>query len=338
MVSRDRGAERPPLLERVGSFGARVDLPGPERRGARIAVQIGIGVLIVGFLLGFIASQVGKVPDYDWRFSPGWLALAAGATVACLVMQGEIWRLILRSLGADLDVRPSQAIYASSQLARYVPSNMLMVIGRIVMANRHGVTRRVCLASMVYEAGLTLSAAVVAASYFVITLPALQGVPVRYGILASVPLVLVALSPRVFLPLANYSLRKLGREGLPDALSFPQVLRFTLLYFLDLAVIGLALYAFVSALYPIDAGDFTPIAASYAVSFCVGVLTFVMPGALGTRDATLAVALTPFLPFTVAAAIAVGFRLLQTAAEVAYFGGAVAGDAATRQSVSPRAA
>jgi uncharacterized membrane protein YbhN (UPF0104 family) len=48
------------------------------------------------------------------------------------------------------------------------------------------------------------------------------------------------------------------------------------------------------------------------------VVTFVVPGGLGTRDAALAVSLAAVLPGAVATAIAVGFRIFQTVIELMY--------------------
>jgi glycosyltransferase 2 family protein len=66
------------------------------------------------------------------------------------------------------------------------------------------------------------------------------------------------------------------------------------------------------------------VAAAYPVAFCVAVLTFIVPSGLGTRDAALAVAISAVLDDTVATAIAVGFRIFQTAIELLYVGAVVA--------------
>ena len=277
-VSGRRGSGFPAVLERAGTLAADIDLPGAHHPRARLAVQCGIGVLVMGFLVGFVASQWSKLPDFDFRFSPGWLVLASITVVTYLIIQGEIWRLILRSLGERLDDRSAQVIYAKSLLARYVPSNALMVVSRIVMAGHHRVRRRVCLASLAYEVGLALCASAIMGSYFVITLPALEGEPARYAILGLIPLGLTVMHPRVFEPVANYALAKLGRESLPKSLSFPSVLLFTLLYLIDLAVIGIAVFAFASALYPVSAAVMSSMVSAYAVGFCVAVLTFFVPG------------------------------------------------------------
>jgi glycosyltransferase 2 family protein len=314
-------ARGPTLLERAGSAAAGISSLGPKRPAARLVFQWAIAGLIFGFLIFFVVRQWNDLPDFDWRFEAGWLALSAVAVLLFYVVEAELWRLILHSLGEDhLAAREARAIWGKSLLARYVPTNALMVVGRVVMAEREGVAKRVCLASIVYELGLGFGTAVMVGAYFVIELPDLQDEPSRYLVLALIPLVLAALHPRVFFPLANLGLRKLGREPLPRALPFGRVLQLALLYVGGWAIIGTGVYAFASALTPLDASDFPYVAAAYPVAFCVAVLTFVVPSGLGTRDAALAIALKAVMASTVATAIAIAFRIFQTLIELLYVG------------------
>ena len=94
-----------------------------------------------------------------------------------------------------------------------MPTNALMVVGRVVMAERHGVSKRGCLASIVYEVGLAVVTAVIVGAYFVITLPRLEDQPARYAILVVVPIALIALHPRVFQPLADFALAQARASG-----------------------------------------------------------------------------------------------------------------------------
>jgi glycosyltransferase 2 family protein len=316
-----RPVDRPPtLLERAGSAAAGISTFGPKSAKARLAFQWGIAALIFGFLIFFVVRQWNDLPDFDWHFQPGWLVLSGLAAFLFYACQCELWRGILHTLGEDLAPRPARAIWGKSILARYVPTNALMVVGRIVMAEREGVTKRVCLASIVYELGLGFGTAVMVGAYFVIELPELQDQPARFAVLVLIPAVLAVLHPKVFLPLANFLLRKLGRDPLPKPLSFRRVLEFAAGYAASWAIIGAAVYAFAKALHPVDASDFLYIAAAYPVAFCVAVLTFIVPSGLGTRDAALAIAISAVLPNAVATAIAVAFRIFQTLIELLYVG------------------
>jgi glycosyltransferase 2 family protein len=314
------------LLERAGSAAAGISGTGPEHPAKRAALQWGLAALIFGFLIVFVLRQWSKLPDFNWRFAPGWLALSFAGVLLFYVGQAEVWRLIVNALGEHIPPRPSRAIWGKSILARYVPTNVLMLVGRVVMSERHGVPKRVTFASVVYELGLQFGTAVIVGAYFVIQLPSLEHQPVRFVVLAIIPIVLVGLHPRVFTPFANFALRKLGREPLPTALSFGRVIEFALMYVVTWAIVGVGVYAFAAALHPLDASDLPYVAAAYPVAFCVAVLTFIVPSGLGTRDATLATAMSGVLAGTVATAIAVAFRIFQTAIELLFVGAVVALD------------
>jgi len=306
------------LLERAGSTAAGLGSVGAGRPRAKRALEIGIAVLVVGFLVAFVATQWGRLPDYDWQFRPAWLLVSAVGVALFYAIQGEAWRAIIASLGEHLDARTARSIWGKSLVARYVPTNALMVVGRVVMAERHGVSKRGCLASIVYEVGLAVVTAVMVGAYFVITLPRLADQPARYAILVVIPLALVALHPRVFQPLADFALRKLGRATLPATLPFGRVIELAVVYLVGWAAMGLGVVGFAAALHPLDLEDVAYAAAAYPVAFCAAVVTFVVPGGLGTRDAALAISLAAVLPGAVATAIAVGFRIFQTAIELLY--------------------
>lgn len=308
------------LLERAGAAAAGVGGIGAERPRLRRAIQIGVTVLVLASIGLFVGTQWGKLPDYEWRFSAGWLAVALVLVTAFYALGAELWRTIVFWLGERIDPWPSREVYGKALVARYVPTSVLALVGRVVLAEREGVSKRACLASVVYELGCSASAAVMIGAYFAMTLPALEDQPARWAILAVVPMVLVALHPRVFHPLANRALAKLGREPLSRALPFGRVLVLLVAYALIWSVLGAGLFAFTAALHPVDAADLPRIGASVAVGFCVALVTFIVPAGLGTRDATIAVALDVVLPGRVAIAIAVAFRILQTAVELLYVG------------------
>lgn len=325
----DRGAARPTLFKRLGAAASGVSIVSPKHPRARIAAQWTLAALIFACLILFVLRQWSSLPDFDWRFRAGWLAAAVPAGIVFYVLHGEIWRRIVGALGAPVALRPAWSIWAKTLLARYVPTGALMVVGRVVMTEGLGVPKRVTLASLVYEVGIALGSATIAGAYFLFDLPALEGKPARYVILGIVVLVLGGLHPRAFGPMADFTLKKLGREPLPRTLGFAHVLFFTGLYLMSWAAIGVSTFAFASALYPVELGDLAYITAAYAVAFCVAVLTFIVPSGLGTRDAALASAMAVVLPATVATAIAVGFRLFQTAVELLYVAAVVGFDRLT---------
>lgn len=309
-----------PLLHRAGTAAAGVGSLGEGRPKLRAAIQYGLIGLVFACLALFLVTQWSKLPNYDWRFRPGWLVVAFVLVLTFYALQPLLWQIILRGLGESGDRTQLRAAWAKSLVARYVPTSALMVVGRVVLAERAGITKRVCLASIVYELALGVNAAVIGGAYFFITLPSLRDQPLRFAILLVIPLALVGLHPRVFKPVTDWALGKLGREPLPRALPYGMVLRLVPVYLVGWLLVGTGLFTFALALQPLPADKILYIATAYPVAFCVSVLTFIVPSGLGTRDATLATAIDAVLPLTVATAIAVAFRIFQTAVELTFVG------------------
>jgi hypothetical protein len=316
--STDRG--HTPLLHRAGTVAADIGSLGAGRPKLRAAIQYGLIALVFACLALFLITQWNKLPNYEWRFRPAWLVVAFGLVLAFYALQPFLWLVILGSLGEQGDHVQLRAAWAKSLVARYVPTSALMVVGRVVLAERAGITMRVCLASIVYELALGVNAAVIGGAYFFIKLPSLQHQDLRYGILLVIPLALIGLHPRVFKPVTDWALGKLGREPLPRALPYGMVLVLVPAYLIGWLLVGAGLFTFALALQPIPFDKLPYIAAAYPVAFCVSVLTFIVPSGLGTRDATLATAIDTVLPLTVATAIAVAFRIFQTAVELMFVG------------------
>jgi glycosyltransferase 2 family protein len=186
----------------------------------------------------------------------------------------------------------------------------------VAMAEREGVPKRICLASVVYEVGLAFTAALAVAAYFVINLPELEGRPVRFLVLVLPVLALVVLQPAIFHRVADFALERLGRLPLPLSLSGFRILAFVGLYALTFVLGGLSLYALAQSIYPLDGSDTVTVVGALAVGTTLSVLAFMVPGGLVAREAGVALALSPVMPTGPAVAIAVLLRIVQLALEL----------------------
>ena len=311
-------SETPTLLERLGAAGsAATSLQGGIPRWQRaLMVAMVLGVVVA---LGLaIASQWSKLPHIEWRFEPGWLAAAIVALIAFQWLHAQLWVAMIHALGTPIPSLRGIAVWSITLLGRYVPTNVALAAGRMALAEREGVPKRVCAASLVYELAFTFAGAAIVGAYFVITLPDLEGQPARWLVLAIPAVILVLLDPAIFHRLADSALRRLGRATLPTSLNRRQVAIFTILFSGSFLVAGFAVYAFAEALHGVAAGDASTAIGAYSVGFAASVLAFVLPGGLGAREGAMTAALSPILPVTVALAVAVAVRLAQMAIEILY--------------------
>ncbi len=273
--------------------------------------------LVAVFLGRALLANWREASRYAWDFDPLFLALSVVLICAYYAQQWGGWRLIMRSLGDPLSRPESAAVWFASILGRYVPGNVAMVAGRIVMCKERGVPARTTFASMVYENALILLTALLAAAA---TVPLWPPFPYKgYALLltALAPVGLALLHPKLFDSLTNAALRRLGKAPLEATLPFGRVVRLVPYYLGGWLLLGLGFCALAASVSPVSPSALPLLIGGYAFAWEVGFLSFVTPSGLGVKEAALFLVLSLVFPAPIAAALVVLSRLWQTLAEVA---------------------
>jgi hypothetical protein len=301
---------------------SRVFRPADEPRSRRLSrstlIRLGAAALALGGMGVAMASQVSKLSTIDWSFSPGWLLAGIAGFIALQYFMCILWLRLVRRLGGELPTPRGRSIWCTSVLGRYVPTGALMIVGRIDMARRAGVPRRITTASIVYELAFTLGGALVVCAAFIVGLQDLAPAPVRLAAPVVGVAAIVGLHPRIFGPVSSRLLARAGREPLPQLLSARDVALFALGYIVSFVMAGLATIALALALHPVSVGDTPLVVSSFAVGFAASLVGFLSPGGLGAREVAQATALAAALPFAVGLAVALLTRLAQMAVELAF--------------------
>ncbi len=317
----ERVERRQPLLHRIGEAGAKVGSKPPRSKRLRLALQLGIAVVVFGFLVLTVVNQWSEIQDKGVHFHVVWLIPAFVVLPIFYALNALGWDLILRFLGYKLGAGRAQVAWGQPLLARYVPGSVLYVLGRVLLSERAGVPRRLTVASIVYEQALQATSAIVVAAYFLIDHPDLQDQPLRWGVLALIPLALALLHPRVFGPLANRVLRVFGREPLPEVMSLKGVIAVLAFYTLNWGVVAVGLWCVARSVSDVSASDIATVGAAQAFGYVAALVTLVAPAGLGIRDAAFAWAVKVAAPggsFAIGSLIAIVVRGVMTVVEIVY--------------------
>jgi hypothetical protein len=314
-------SERQPFLHKIGEAGARFGTRPPRSKRVRLAVQIGIVVLVFGFLVLTVVNQWAEIQERGVHFHALWLLPAFVVLAAFYALSALGWDLILRFLGYRIGLGRAQVAWGQPILARYVPGSVLFVLGRILLSERAGVPRRITLASIAYEQAISATSAVAIAAYFLISHPDLEGEPLRWAVLAIIPLAIAVLHPRVFGPLADRVLRAFGRESLPAVISMRGILILLAFYALNWGVISVGIYCVARSVSSIPASEILTVGSAQAVGYVAALVTLVAPAGLGIRDAAFAWAVKVAVPggsFALGSLIAIVVRGVLTVVEILY--------------------
>jgi glycosyltransferase 2 family protein len=315
--------QRQPLLHRIGEAAARFGTRPPRSRRLRLALQLGLALVIFGFLVLTVISQWSEIQQKGVHFHGLWLIPAFVFLPCYYALSALGWDFTLRFLGYRIGFGRAQVAWGQPLLARYVPGSILYVLGRVLLSERAGVPRRIAIASIVYEQAISATSAIVVAAYFIINHPSLQGQPLRWAVLVLIPVAVFLLHPRVFGPLANRVMRAFGREPLPAVISLRGVIALLGFYCLNWGVIALGVYCVARSVSTIPLNDILIVGSAQAIGYFAALVTLVAPAGLGVRDAAFAWAVKVAVPgesFAVGSLIAIAVRGVLTVVEVIYVG------------------
>ncbi len=230
------------------------------------------------------------------------------------------WLIILWRFRHPVPILPGLYVWFKSLLARYVPGNVLMVVGRVMMIEPYGVPKRASLTSVAYEQALLAASAATVIAVALPFWPKLQNFSqVIWLVLLVPPLAIVCLHPSVLGKVGNAVFRKLGRETIEEFLPFRDVVAIFFYYCFFWIVSGLGLFAMANTVTKMDLSDVPIVIASAPLAWLTSVLFFISPSGLGVREGVYAYTLDfAFENAGVASAFAILIRFWQTLIEIAF--------------------
>lgn len=284
-------------------------------------VQILIIAIVFFFLGRTIVHDWQGIKDFDWSFNLPWL-------LASLLMLGVTytghaigWLMILWRFRHPVPFLPGFYVWSKSLLARYVPGNVLMIVGRIMMIERYGVPKRVSLTSIAYEQVLLVASATIVLS---LSLPFWTTLREKsdlvWLLLLIPPVAIISLHPRIIGSIGNFVFTKLKREPIEEFLSFKSVIALTLYYCSFWMIGGAALFALASAVTTQITIEALPVClVSFPLAWLVSVAAFIFPSGIGVREGVYATTLAGvFGSEGVASAFAILARFWWTLIEITF--------------------
>jgi uncharacterized membrane protein YbhN (UPF0104 family) len=252
----------------------------------RAAVQFALLVVFLGLfawgIRGSFHDAWNDLKDAD----PAFFGLALLAVAAYYLVFVAGWVLLLEDWRVQISYATSLRAEMVSMLAKYVPGGVWTPAARVVAMRRAGVTNAgLVTAAMLVEAGLSAIAGVLV---FAVSLAWVHGVNGPVIPIAAFGLVLgILVHPRVFQPLAERFLRRLGYRDVPP-LRTSTLVTLLLFYSGTWVIGGLGLWLMLRSVgaHP-GVSTIVFLGGVSAVGAIVAVLAFFAPSGLGAREGSM---------------------------------------------------
>jgi glycosyltransferase 2 family protein len=293
----------------------KLENSAPATPGRLLVRVVGVGLTLLGVLFtGLVLLENDALSRLSWGARPwAFLFLTCGAYALLSVLLVVVWATILDAFAPGcIGAKDAYALYATTQIMKYIPSNVVHFVGRHVALRRRGVSHLALIATVFGEAAILVCGACLT----VLTLEpdVLSAVYGRYVRWENAPII-VAVSLAFCLCTALTWLRS---ASLRRAVSIGMHRR--LVPRLAVAVAAAAVFfasttllvSMVCRLLLDDPAGFSTgsVAATLAGAWIVG---FMIPGAsagIGVREAAVILLLSPAVGAANAAVIATIYRIV----------------------------
>ena len=286
-------------------------------------IKLVLTVAVIGFIGYEVARNAGELRKQSFTIDPLYVAASLGAFATFMVQSALVWRWLARQMGDRTPMVPAMGAYVYSQMGKYVPGKVALLLMRIGRSGRIGMSGQTCVvATLIENAMYMVSGAIIAAA--TLLLYARDNWLLVVVLAAGIAAMCTAFHPKVFYMLVNRVLRKMKRPEVPpqQRLRAGHMLLAVIGFFPCWLLGGLSLWCATRGL--ALAGDVhtPPTALDYlkfpgTVAFgVVGGMAFLTPGGVGPREFIMGLFLYPIVGRTWATLAVVLQRLVQITCEV----------------------
>ncbi len=258
-------------------------------------------------ILGFVGRQLYNAwantqsvsLHVDWRYAP----LAILGFIGSMLTSGLVWRWIARKMGDHHPTIPLLGAYTFSQMGKYMPGKVLLLLMRINRTGRFGMDPRTCILSTLLENFIYLISGGLAGLAGLIAynkeLQADESLGMaRFWVLPAcavlVAVLISATHPAIFYRLMNVALKRFKRPPVDAAhrLRMGDLLLCVIMFMPCWAFGGMALWASARCVAPmLPFGSVVVLMGAFALGVIIGMVSL-LPGGAGIREAMLGFFLT----------------------------------------------
>ncbi len=285
-----------------------------------------LGSVIAIISLFFVGQQLvenwQKVDSYQFTAeSIGVLLLGTISYGSACYLLSAAWHKILTSLCTNpLSAQGIKSIYARSQIAKYIPGNVMQIAGRHILTRRLGVGHKpLAVASFTEIVGLVMASCtltVIGSAVFGLWGNYINQHQLYNGIFA---LCLIF----SLIPIFRFIIVKLipkSRKYIYNPTLLWSFFIVYLEYILFFIIAGTILVALVYQQHgDLSLYEIAAIIATFSVSWLVGFITPGAPSGIGIRETILVVSLDKILLGSTGVLIAILFRLITVGGDVLFF-------------------
>jgi hypothetical protein len=289
----------------------------------RVFVKWAIALAIFALLGKMVWENWNQVREASFAFRLLPFLLSTLLFILSYFVQVWAWYLITLRLGIALPLRETVGIWFYSQLGKYLPGKVWLLLSRFYFYHSKGKSKKSITVALYLE---TVTLVMAAGLIFLVSLFSLREIPSSYRGISPpwfIPFFILAflfLHPKVLQETINRILGLLKRDPISISISYGETLWVLGVCVLSWGVGGIGFYLFVDSVFPVASKDFLFLTGALAISSTLGLIALFAPSGLGVREGVLVYFLSAIMPSSVAVILSILTRLWMTFIEIGLIG------------------
>ena len=311
------------LPEKDGRKRLKDGRDGKTQFPYRRVIQWAIVLLIFSYLGRMVWENWGQVKEAPFAFRPVPLVLSTLLFSAFYFVQIWAWHLITLRLGISLPLPETLENWFYSQLGKYLPGKVWLLLGRFYFYESKGKPKGLITVALYLE---TVTLIIAACLLFLASLVFFEearavrpGIPLGWLTLILI-VIFVSLHPRILETILNGILTRMKREPIALPFSYLDMLWVLLVCVFAWGIGGFGFYLFVDSVYPLALKYSLFVAGAVAFSSTLGLIALFAPSGLGVREGALVYLLGFIMPAPVAVILSILTRIWMTLIEIGLIG------------------
>ncbi|MDD3802867.1 MAG: lysylphosphatidylglycerol synthase transmembrane domain-containing protein [bacterium] len=277
-----------------------------------------ISIIITAIILFFLAIKLsGDFSKIDLKlihFSYPLLIISFFFVPIWFSLLSLAYQFILSGMGAKISLLNSMRIIGISTFGRYIPGKIWFTVGRAVLAERVGVSKKNSFTAVLIE---TFYLILTGLTFFVFSYKYITGKSAYFLLLFPASFAAVSLvKPGVFTFLMNIFLRKMKKDTIEMNMSIKDAFVLNGIYILMWLGFGLQFLFLIKSL-GFSANSVFLISV-YPVAWVLGFIVIFIPSGIGIREGVMVFLLSHFMDGGTALAISILSRIQMTLSELLF--------------------
>jgi len=290
----------------------------------RLVLKWVIAFAIFVFLGKMVWDHWSQVKDASFTFEVFPLILSTLIFAFSYFIQVWAWAIITVKLGIAIPIRETLESWFYSQLGKYLPGKVWLLLSRFYFYESRGMSRKATSVALYLEmVAVNLAAGLIFLSALVfLKETGLLWFKSQFWwlVIGFMSVAFVSLHPWVLQKILNWLLVRFNKEPISLSVSYLDVLWILLICIVAWLVGGLGFYLFVDSMYPVALQSILFLTGALAISSTLGLIAIFAPGGLGVREGALVYLLSLMMVTPVAVIISILTRLWMTFIEIGLIG------------------